>query len=120
VRYRSRAIAIVLAVLSLTYLPLSLHNFYLGYYGRGAAAIGLMLVGISLVGLGLIGGLFSATGLTGVGIVGLAMLAGWFIWQITDFVRITTGNLQPREGRYTSRLNQRKPDADKTSSPHTD
>lgn len=80
-RHRSRGIAVLLALLSITYIPLSLHNFYLGYYGRGAAAVALLLVGLSLVVLGWNSFPFGAAGLAPIGYVGLLMLAGWLLWQ---------------------------------------
>jgi hypothetical protein len=100
VRHRSRTIAILLAALAITYLPLSLHNFYLGYYGRGALAIALLFVGSSFAVVGLIAGIFSSGGIGVVGVLGLAMLAGWFVWQLSDLIRIITGDLQPKNGSY--------------------
>ena len=100
VRHRSRTIAILLAVLSITYLPFSLHNFYLGYYGRGALAIALLVVASSLAVLGLFAGIFSAGGIGFVGVLGIAMFAGWLIWQASDLIRIITGDLQPKDGSY--------------------
>jgi hypothetical protein len=76
VRYRSKGLAILLAILSITYLPLSLHNFYLGYYGRGAVAIALAITGTSLVVLAFLGSIFSGFALVGWGAVGLAILGG--------------------------------------------
>ena len=119
VRYRSRGLAIVLAALSLTYLPLSLHNFYLGYYGRGVLAIALVVVGTYLLLLGFLGSLFSGGGLVGLGLVGLAMLGGWFIWQLVDLVRIITKDLKPKNGEYNPRLFQTSPDAANTSPTRT-
>lgn len=101
-RHRSRTIAILLAALSLTYLPFSLHNFYLGYYGRGALAIAIVVVGSSLAVLGLFAGLFNG-GIALVGVIGLAILAGWLIWQASDLIRIITGDLQPKDGSYGKR-----------------
>ncbi|MGI4862560.1 MAG: hypothetical protein ACRYFZ_01460 [Janthinobacterium lividum] len=101
VRHRSRLIAILLAALSITYLPLSLHNFYLGYYGRGAAAIGLVVVGLSLVVIGFLGSVYPGTGLVVVGIIGTALLGGWFVWQIADLIRIISRDLQPKDGEYS-------------------
>jgi hypothetical protein len=98
VRYRSHAVAIILALLAVTYLPLSLHNFYLGYYDRGALAIALLLVASSLAVLGLFASLNG--GIAFVGAIGVAMLAGWFIWQLTDFIRICTRSLKPKNGEY--------------------
>jgi len=120
VRYRSRGIAILLAALSLTYLPLSLHNFYLGYYGRGALAIALVVIGTYLVVLSFLGSLFSGTGLVGLGLIGLAMLGGWFVWQVIDLVRIITKDLKPKNGEYNPQLFQTSPDAGSTSLPRTD
>jgi hypothetical protein len=121
VRHRSKGLAILLAILSITYLPLSLHNFYLGYYGRGAAAIALVITGAYLVLLGFLTSIFSGGGMVGLGLVGLAMLGVWFIWQLTDLVRIITGNLQPKDGAYNSKFFQLKPDASGTlSAPRTD
>ncbi|RZK19352.1 MAG: hypothetical protein EOO56_14295 [Hymenobacter sp.] len=102
-QHRSRAVAIILAVLSVSYLPLSLHNFYLGYYGRGAAAIALLLVGIFLLALGFPSLFFGTGSLMAISFVGLAMLAGWFLWQLSDLVRIITGSLKPRDGEYNHR-----------------
>lgn len=98
VHYRSHAVSIILALLAITYLPLSLHNFYLGYYDRGALAIVLFLVASGLTVLGLFAGL--SGGIAFVGAFGLAMLAGWFIWQLTDFIRICTKSLKPKNGEY--------------------
>lgn len=120
VRHRSRGIAIILAALSLTYLPLSLHNFYLGYYGRGIAAIALVITGTYLVVLSFFASIFSGAGLVGLGLVGLAMLGGWFIWQIIDLVRIITGDLKPKNGEYGPRLFQTNSDAEATPHPRTD
>jgi TM2 domain-containing membrane protein YozV len=101
-------------------LPLSLHNFYLGYYGRGAAAIALLLAGLYLVLLGFFGGLYSGAGLTFLVAIGTAMLGGWFIWQITDLVRIVINKLKPKNGEYNAHLFQLKPDANSTTPPRTD
>ncbi len=120
VRYRSRGVAILLAALSLTYLPLSLHNFYLGYYGRGALAIALVITGTYLVVLGFLGSIFSGTALVGLVLTGLAVLGGWFVWQIIDLVRIITKDLKPKNGEYTSQLFQTSPGAGSTSPPRTD
>ncbi|RZK29164.1 MAG: hypothetical protein EOO63_09655 [Hymenobacter sp.] len=92
----------MLAVLSITYLPFSLHNFYLGYYGRGVLAIALLLVGIACFALGL-GGLFlGGTTLEVIAyVVGVALLLGWAFWQLSDLLRIITGHLTPRDGEYT-------------------
>lgn len=105
-RQRSRAIAIVLAVLSISYLPLSLHNFYLGYYGRGAAAIALLLVGTYLLVLGSLGIVFGPTSLSIIGYLGIGLLAGWFFWQLTDLFRICRGELRPKDGDYRHRTSQ--------------
>lgn len=94
-----RGIALILAFLSFTYVPLSLHNFYLGYYGRGAAAIGLLLAGLFLLLIGWPSFLFSGS-LTFVGALGLAILGGWFLWQLSDFIRIISRDLQPKDGSY--------------------
>lgn len=98
-RHRLRGIALILAFLSFTYVPLSLHNFYLGYYGRGAAAIGLLLAGLFLLLIGWPSFLFSGS-LTFVGALGLAILGGWFLWQLSDFIRIISRDLQPKDGSY--------------------
>lgn len=118
VRYRSRGIALLLAVLSLIYLPLSLHNFYLGYYGRGALAIATVLLGTYLVVFAFLGSLFSGVALVGLGLLGLAILAGWFVWQIVDLVRIITKDLKPKNGKYYPQFFQTSPRAGDT--PHTD
>lgn len=55
--------------------------------------------------------------MVGLGLVGLAMLGVWFIWQLTDLVRIITGNLQPKDGAYNAKFFQLKPDAGDTISP---
>jgi hypothetical protein len=121
VRYRSKGLAILLAILSVSYLPLSLHNFYLGYYGRGAIAIALVMVATYLVVLAFAIGLFSGAGLVGLGVAGLALLGVWFVWQLSDLVRIITNDLKPKNGQYNARLFQLKPDAGGISSPpHTD
>jgi hypothetical protein len=102
-RHRSRGIALLLAILSITYLPLSLHNFYLGYYGRGALAIGLLVVGIYLLAIGFVGFLFGGAPAV-LGYVGLLLLAGWTFWQIADIINIISGKLQPKDGEYNARL----------------
>jgi hypothetical protein len=103
VRHRSRGIALLLVILSLTYLPLSLHNFYLGYYGRGALAIALLVVGICLVTIGFIGFLFGGAP-SALGYIGFLMLVGWLGWQIVDLINIITGKLQPKNGEYNARF----------------
>ena len=102
-RHRSRGIALLLAILSITYVPLSLHNFYLGYYGRGALAIALLVVGIYLVTIGFIGFLFGGAP-AAIGYVGLLLLAGWLGWQIVDLIAIITGQLRPKDGEYNARF----------------
>lgn len=102
-RHRSRGIALLLAILSITYVPLSLHNFYLGYYGRGALAIALLVVGIYLLAIGFVGLLFGGAP-AALGYVGLFMLAGWLGWQITDLIAIITGKLRPKNGEYNPRF----------------
>lgn len=99
VRYRSQGVAVLLAILSVIYLPLSLHNFYLGYYGRGAAAIGLLVLGVSLFAAGFAGALFGGEALS-IAYVGVAILGGWFIWQLSDLVRIILRDLKPKNGDY--------------------
>ncbi len=103
VRHRSQGVALLLALLSITYIPLSLHNFYLGYYGRGAAAIALSIIGLFLLLAGSISFPFGG-GLTPIGYVGLLMLAGWFIWQVSDLVRTITRDLKPKNGEYNNRF----------------
>jgi hypothetical protein len=98
-RYRSRGIALMLAFLSLTYIPFSLHNFYLGYYGRGVLAIAMLLVGLFLVVIGWPSFLFGSSMLL-IGYLGLAILGGWCLWQLTDFIRIITRDLKPKNGSY--------------------
>lgn len=117
VRHRSRGIAIGLAILAVTYLPLSLHNFYLGYYGRGAAAIALVIAGTYLVVLAFLGSIFSGAALVGWGAIGLVMLGGWFLWQLSDLIRIITNDLKPKNGSYNARFFQLKSDAGGTVSP---
>jgi hypothetical protein len=102
-KQRSRVVAVLLAVLSVTYVPLSLHNFYLGYYGRGALAVGLLVVGSYLLVFGTVGLLSASSSLTGVGVLGLGILTGWLCWQLADVVRIITGNLRPKNGSYRQR-----------------
>jgi len=102
VHYRSHAIAIILAALAITYLPLSLHNFYLGYYGRGVLAIMLLALGLYLTLLGALG-LFFGGGALAVSYVGVGVLAGWFCWQLSDLIRIISRNLKPKDGEYKSR-----------------
>ncbi len=99
-RQRSRTVAIILAALSVAYIPLGLHNFYLGYYGRGALTIGLIVVGLYLLLLGTIGFLAASSSLTAVGVLGLGMLIGAYCWQLVDLIRIATGSLQPKGGSY--------------------
>ncbi len=99
-RQRSRTVAIILAALSVAYIPLGLHNFYLGYYGRGALTIGLFVVGSYLLLLGAFGLLTASGSLAAVGVIGLAMLAGGYCWQVVDLIRIITGSLQPKDGSY--------------------
>lgn len=97
VRYRSRVIAGLLAFLT---FPFGLHNFYLGYYGRGAITVGLTIASTYLLLLGFLGGIFSSTGLVGWGLVGLAILIGCSAWQFSDLMRIITGDLKPKDGEY--------------------
>jgi hypothetical protein len=101
--HRSRGIALLLAILSITYVPLSLHNFYLGYYGRGALAIALLVVGIYLLVIGFVGVLFGGAP-AALGYVGLFMLAGWLGWQLSDLISIITGKLRPKAGEYNTRF----------------
>lgn len=101
VRRRSRGLAIVLAALAVTYLPFSLHNFYLGYYGRGAVAISLLLIGAYLVQLSAIGIFFSSPRFLAISYLGVIILVGWFIWQLSDLLRIIRGDLKPKDGEYT-------------------
>ncbi len=119
VRYRSRGIAIILALLSITYLPLSLHNFYLGYHGRAAAAIALLVIGLYFLFIGFAASLFGG-GVAALGVVGAVMLGGWLIWQITDFVRIITKDLKPKDGEYTPRFFQTRPAVKEDLPPRTD
>ena len=105
-KQRSRMVAILLAVLAVTYVPLSLHNFYLGYYGRGVAAIGLFVLGSYLLLVGTLGFFTTSGGLAVVGLVGLGLLAGWFAWQLSDLFRIITGSLPPANGEYKQKAVQ--------------
>jgi hypothetical protein len=77
-----------------------LYNLYLEYHGQGALAIALLFVGSSLALLGLAAGIFSTGGIGFVGALGIMMLAGWFFWQLSDFIRIITRDLQPKNGSY--------------------
>ncbi|MGB0166134.1 MAG: TM2 domain-containing protein [Luteibaculum sp.] len=43
-------------------------------------------------------------GYTGIGIVQLLTLGGCGIWSLIDLVRIITGDLGPKNGRYSKRL----------------
>jgi hypothetical protein len=93
----------------------------LGYYGRGAVAIALAITGTSLVVLAFLGSIFSGFALVGWGAVGLAILGGWFLWQLSDLVRIITNDLKPKNGNYNARPFQLKSDADSTlPAPRTD
>jgi hypothetical protein len=103
VHYRSRGIALLLAILSVTYLPLSLHNFYLGYYGRGAVAIGLLVLGMSLFLASFTGALFAGEALP-LAYLGVAILGGWFLWQLSDLLRIISRDLKPKNGDYKQKF----------------
>ncbi len=41
-------------------------------------------------------------GYTWQGVVQLLTLGGFFIWALIDLIRIITGDLQPKDGSYTS------------------
>lgn len=101
-------------------MPLSLHNFYLGHYGRGAASIALVITGTYLVVLGFLTSLFSGGGMVGLGLIGLAMLGVWSFWQLADLIRLISGDLQPKNGTYNSRFFQLRPDAKQATPPRTD
>ncbi|HET9504983.1 MAG TPA: hypothetical protein VFO93_15680 [Hymenobacter sp.] len=87
-------------MLALLTFPFGLHNFYLGYYGRGAFTITLTVASTYLLLLGFLGGIFSGPGLVGLGLIGLAILAWCSAWQFFDLMRIITNDLKPKNGEY--------------------
>lgn len=91
----SRTLAIALVLVSILAFPFALHNFYLGYFWRGIISIALLILGFALVGPALFGGVMPP-----LATVGLGILFGRLIWQLSDLVRIMTGSLQPRNGKY--------------------
>jgi TM2 domain-containing membrane protein YozV len=107
VRYRSRAIAGLLAFLT---IPFGLHNFYLGYYGRGAISVGLVVLSFYLMAAGSIGFLFGvASATTPIFYLGIAMLLLAVGWQVSDMLRIGNGSLLPKNGAYRAKQPPIKP-----------
>jgi TM2 domain len=100
----------VAAVLALVLGSFGVHRFYmgqnkLGFYRLAIGALGLLLyLGGYIIAMGAVAG----TGLELVVIVGfLAAVLGWlilfgsFIWNVVDFVRILTGEIEPDGGFET-------------------
>lgn len=108
VRYRSKGIALLLAVLLGGF---GAHRFYLRYYGEGAAYLGLTaLTGLFLT-LGFLGLVFGSTSYSGFLVVAIVLSLLLQGWLIADIVRIITGNLKPKNGEYYRRFFQVSPDA---------
>ena len=98
----SKSEAILLAIISLLFGGLGLHRFYMGYTLEGFIQLTTVLFavfGYQLALYGFYGGLAATAG-TGVFLLGLIMLgfaAGLWIWQLTDLLRISSGNLYARD-----------------------
>ncbi|OGX86334.1 hypothetical protein BEN47_01945 [Hymenobacter lapidarius] len=108
-RYRSRGIALLLAIVPFFYSILGLHRFYLGYAGRGIAYLlgGLLAVSVVYFEGVLLGfGSFSIAALLILGILMALILYGL---QISDVVRIINGRLKPKNGEYNPGFFQTKP-----------
>jgi len=110
-RYRSRGIALLLALVPFFYGILGLHRFYLGYAGHGIAYLLGGLLAAFLVLLGAIGLIFSSTSFTAVFVVGIIIAVVLYGLQISDIIHIITGSLKPKNGEYNPRFFQTKPSA---------
>ena len=112
VRQRSRGIALLLALVPLLLgLPLGLHNFYLGYHGRGILTVLFTAAALVLLSVAAFFALLLLFGQGSGVVLALFILAallyyGIYIWQIIDVVRIITGDLKPKDGVYYQRFFQ--------------
>ncbi len=76
----------IVALLLVIFLGgLGIHRFYLGYTGIGIVQLLMALIGTILIFV----------------LIGYFILLGLYIWLIIDLIRIITGDLQPKGGRYS-------------------
>lgn len=75
---KSQVVAAILCLLGM----FGVHRFYLGYTGIAIIQLVLTILGFILI----------------------IPLIATFIWVVIDFVRILTGNLQPKDGSYEKTL----------------
>lgn len=108
-RYRSRGIALLLALVPFFFGIFGLHRFYLGYAGRGVAYLLGGLLTVFLVFLGALGLFFGGSGLTVFFTAGALVGAVLLGLQFSDIVQIITGGLKPKNGEYNLGFFQTKP-----------
>ncbi len=97
-------------VLALLLDNFGIHQFYLGYYGAGAAYLLGTLVGATLLAFGGLALLFGSSG-TGAAVAVLCgvILLGLGVWALVNTVRIITGDLKPKNGEYYPKFFQFSP-----------
>ncbi|OGX86700.1 TM2 domain-containing protein [Hymenobacter glacialis] len=108
-RYRSRGIALLLAIVPFFFSILGLHRFYLGYTGHGVAYLLGIMVAIFLLYLGAVGIAFGSNGFTAIVLLGFLMATVLYGLQISDVVQIINGSLKPKNGEYNPGFFKTKP-----------
>ena len=119
-RHRSRAVAVILAVLLGV---LGAHLFYLGYHGQALRNLLFTLVGVTLgllaIPIANVAGSGLGGALIGVAVLcsGVGVVAAIFVSSLVDAVRILTNDIQPANGSYNSRDSPGRPGAEDAPAP---
>jgi TM2 domain-containing membrane protein YozV len=111
VRWRSRGIALILALLLGS---LGAHLFYLGYTKRGILYLLLSMASILLLSIAavlFITALFSSSGVGFLvfGVVALILASAIGVLALVDTIFILTDDLKPKDGEYYPRFFQTRP-----------
>ena len=78
---KNQIVAMILALVSVIFIPIGLHRFYLGKSGSATAQLLMTIPGFILI---------------------LPLLTSWG-WQVVDLIRIITGDLKPENGDYAKK-----------------
>jgi len=79
---------IIAAILAFFLGELGVHRFYLGYTGIGIIQLLMFVVGFVLSFV----------------LIGIPILIAVLVWVLIDFIRILTGDLQPKAGSYSETI----------------